>query len=111
MPCMDTVGKFLFYVLILDFSLESLDQVHRIYEAEESFDILHMLVNGKLYITLFGLQITAGMVIPLLGLGFLQLFKPKVLIRKIIYLSSGLLVLDRDIFYALECSNRRSIIL
>jgi len=98
MPCMDMIGKFLFYVLILDFSLESLDQVHRIYEAEESFDILHMLVNGKLYITLFGLQITLGMVIPLLGLGILQLFKVKVLIRKIIYLSSGLMVLTGIFF-------------
>ena len=98
MPCMDMVGKFLFYVLILDFSLESLDQVHRIYEAEESFDILHMLVNGKLYFTLFGMQITMGMVIPLIGLGFLQLFKPNALIRKIIYLSSGLMVLTGIFF-------------
>jgi Ni/Fe-hydrogenase subunit HybB-like protein len=98
MPCMDMIGKFLFYVLILDFSLESLDQIHRIYEAEESFDILHMLVNGKLYITLFGLQITVGMVIPLIGLGILQLFKVKVLIRKIIYLTSGLMVLTGIFF-------------
>ena len=98
MPCIDMVGKFLFYMLILDFSLESLDQVHRIYEAEESFDILHMLVNGKLYITLFGMQITVGMLFPMLGLGFLQLFKAKVLIRKIIYLSSGLMVLTGIFF-------------
>ncbi len=98
MPCMDMVGKFLFYVLILDFSLESLDQVHRIYEAEESFDILHMLVNGKLYFTLFGMQLTLGMVIPLIGLGFLQLFKPNALIRKIIYLSTGLMVLTGIFF-------------
>jgi Ni/Fe-hydrogenase subunit HybB-like protein len=37
MACLDEIGKFLFMVLILDFTLESLDQVHRIYEAEESF--------------------------------------------------------------------------
>ena len=98
MPCVDMIGKFLFYMLILDFSLESLDQVHRIYEAEESFDILHMLVNGKLYITLFGMQITVGMLFPMVGLGFLQLFKAKVLIRKIIYLSSGLMVLTGIFF-------------
>ncbi len=93
MACVDMAGKFLLYVLILDFSLESLDQVHRIYEAEESFDILHLLVNGKLFITLFGMQITVGMVLPMLGLGILQLIKARDLIRKIVYLSTGLMVL------------------
>jgi predicted membrane protein len=98
MPCLDMIGKYLFYMLILDFSLESLDQVHRIYEAEESFDILHMLVNGKLFITLFGLQITLGMVIPLISLGIVQIFRIREFWRKIIYLSSGLLVLIGILF-------------
>jgi len=93
MACLDMVGKYLFYMLILDFALESLDQVHRIYEAEESFDILHMLVNGKLFITLFGMQITLGMIVPLISLGILQLIKVKEQLRKSIYLSAGLLVL------------------
>jgi len=98
MPCLDMVGKFLFYVLILDFSLESLDQVHRIYEAEESFDILHMLVNGKLFFTLFIMQIGVGMVIPLLSLGALQVFKIKEEVRKIIYLATGFMVLTGIFF-------------
>jgi len=98
MPCLDMIGKYLFYMLILDFSLESLDQVHRIYEAEESFDILHMLVNGKLFITLFGLQITLGMVIPLITLGILQIFRIREFWRKTIYLSSGVLVLIGILF-------------
>ncbi|MDF1575349.1 MAG: polysulfide reductase NrfD [Bacteroidales bacterium] len=93
MPCLDMIGKYLFYMLILDFTLESLDQVHRIYEAEESFDILHMLVNGRLFITLFGFQITLGMVIPLISLGAIQILKIKEQIRKIIYFVSGFLVL------------------
>ena len=93
MPCLDTIGKYLFYILLLDFTLESLDQVHRIYEAEESFDILHMLVSGKLYITLFGMQILFGMVIPMIGLGTIQVAKIRVHIRKAIYMGSGLLVL------------------
>lgn len=98
MPCLDTVGKYLFYMLILDFSLESLDQVHRIYEAEESFDILHVLVNGKLYITLFGMQIIVGMLIPLISLGILQVAKIKENIRKVIYLSTGVMVLTGIFF-------------
>lgn len=98
MPCLDTIGKFLFYALIIDFSLESLDQIHRIYEAEESFDILHMLVSGKLYITLFGMQILFGMVIPMIGLGILQVAKIKENIRKIILLITGILVLNGIFF-------------
>jgi predicted membrane protein len=93
MACLDTVARYLFYMLILDFTLESLDQVHRIYEAEESFDILKVLVNGKLYITLFGMQITAGTLIPLVGLGITQVFRVRENIRKIIYATAGLLVL------------------
>jgi hypothetical protein len=93
MACLDTVAKYLFYMLILDFALESLDQVHRIYEAEESFDILKVLVNGKLYITLFGMQITLGTLIPLISLGIIQVFRVREQVRKIIYLSTGFLVL------------------
>ncbi len=93
MPCLDTIGKYLFYMLILDFTLESLDQVHRIYEAEESFDILHMLVNGRLNITLFVFQILAGMIIPMISLGLIQLFKVREQVRKIIYAITGVLVL------------------
>lgn len=93
MLCVDTIGKYLFYALIIDFSLESLDQVHRIYEAEESFDILHMLVSGKLYITLFGMQILVGMVLPMIGLGILQFAKIKEEFRKAMLFVIGLLVL------------------
>jgi len=98
MPCLDTVGKYLFYALILEFSLESLDQVHRIYEAEESFDILHILVNGKLYLTLFGMQITVGMLLPIIGLGAIQVFKIRENIRKIIFLTTGFMVLTGIFF-------------
>jgi Ni/Fe-hydrogenase subunit HybB-like protein len=98
MAALDMVGKFLFYVLIVDFSLESLDQVHRIYEAEESFDILSLLVTSKLYITLFGMQILLGMIIPMISIGLIQVIKFKEHIRKIIYAVSGVLVV-MGIFY------------
>ncbi|MFC2089464.1 NrfD/PsrC family molybdoenzyme membrane anchor subunit [Bacteroidota bacterium] len=93
MKALDTIGKFLFYVLIVDFSLESLDQVHRIYEAEESFDILHLLVSSRLSITLFGMQILFGMVIPVITLAVLQFTKIKDRIRTYIYAISGILIL------------------
>ena len=93
MACLDEVGKYLFYVLVIDFTLESLDQVHRIYEAEESFEILHMLVTGKLYITLFIMQGLIGTLIPMAILGFFRMYKPAEKIRKPLYLLSGLMVL------------------
>jgi len=33
MRCLDTIARYLFYAFIIDFSLELLDLVHRIYEA------------------------------------------------------------------------------
>ena len=95
---LDIIGKFLFYILIMDFSLEALDQIHRIYEAEESFYILHLLVNGKLFFSMFVFQIFLGTLVPLLTLGFMQFYKPAVKVRKTIYFIISLLVLF-GIFY------------
>lgn len=90
---LDTIGKFLFFILILDFTLESLDQVHRIYEAEESFEIINLLVSGKLYLTLFVSQVLFGTIIPLVILGFLLFYKGKIKLRKTLYFIVGILVL------------------
>jgi Ni/Fe-hydrogenase subunit HybB-like protein len=93
MLCLDTITKFLFYILIVDFALESLDQIHRIYLADESFDILKILVRGKLFFTFFIMQIGIGTLIPLSVLGYLQFKKPKEKIRKAIYLIISICVL------------------
>ena len=93
MNTLDTIGKYLFYVLILDFTLESLDQIHRIYEAEESFEIISLLVSGKLTITLLVIQVILGTLIPLATLGLLQVYKPKEKIRIALYLVVSILVL------------------
>ncbi len=93
MACLDEVGKYLFYVLVFDFTLESLDQVHRIYEAEESFEILHLLVNGQLNVTLFVFQGLMGTLIPLIILGIFRIYKPIPEIRRIFYFITSILVL------------------
>ncbi len=93
MKALDTIAKYLFYILILDFALEGLDQIHRIYEAEESFEILSLLVHGKLFITLFVFQIFLGMIVPLISLGIIQFYKPRERIRRVIYLTNSILVL------------------
>jgi predicted membrane protein len=90
---LDSIGKYLFFVLILDFTLEGLDQIHRIYEAEESFEIIKLLVSGKLYLTLFVSQGLVGTLIPLVTLAFLQFYKGKIRLRKTLYFLVGILVL------------------
>jgi predicted membrane protein len=90
---LDAIGKYLFFVLILDFTLEGLDQIHRIYEAEESFEIIQLLVSGKLYLTLFVSQGLIGTIIPLITLAFLQFYKGKIKLRKTMYFIVSLLVL------------------
>jgi predicted membrane protein len=90
---LDSIGKFLFFVLILDFTLEGLDQIHRIYVAEESFEIIKLLVSGKLYLTLFVSQGLLGTIIPLITLAFLQFYKHKIRLRKTMYFIVGILVL------------------
>ena len=90
---LDSIGKFLFVILILDFTLESLDQIHRIYEAEESFEIIQLLVSGKLYLTLFIAQGLVGTIIPLITLAFLQFYKHKIRLRKTLYFILSILVL------------------
>lgn len=90
---LDAIGKYLFFVLILDFTLEGLDQIHRIYEAEESFEIIKLLVEGKLYLTLFISQGIVGTIIPLITLAFLQFYKGRIKLRKSLYFITGILVL------------------
>ena len=90
---LDTAAKFLFYILIIDFTLESLDQIHRIYVAEESFEIISLLVSGKLYITLIIFQVFLGTLIPLFTIGLFQFYKPAEHIRKIVYFIVTMLVL------------------
>ncbi len=93
MNCLDTIASYLFYILVIDFVLEGLDQIHRIYEAEESFEVLHKLVFGKLFYTLFIFQGLIGTIIPLVTLATFQFYKPKENIRKPIYLITAILVL------------------
>jgi predicted membrane protein len=90
---LDAIGKYLFFILILDFTLEGLDQIHRIYEAEESFEIIKLLVSSKLYLTLFFSQGLIGTIIPLIALAFLQFYKHQIKLKKTMYFITGVMVL------------------
>ncbi len=93
MLCLDTIAKYLFYIIIIDFTMESLDQIHRFYEAEESFEIISLLISGHLNFTLLIIQVGVGMLLPLITLGILQFYKPAENLRKVLYLVIGILVL------------------
>lgn len=92
MKCIDKIASFLFYAVIIDFSLEMLDFVHRLYESEESIKILSDLVMNKLYISLVIIQVLLGMVIPLFLMVGIRLFKFEDELRKLLYFVSAILI-------------------
>jgi Ni/Fe-hydrogenase subunit HybB-like protein len=93
MRCVDTVARYLFYTFILDFSLEMLDLIHRIYEADESFRSLDFMVHTKLYVSHIVVQILLGTVTPILLLALTQVLRLGEMARKRIYALAGCLTL------------------
>jgi len=91
--CVDTIAMYLFYIFIVDFSLEMLDLIHRIYEADESFRSLNFMVHTRLYIPHIVIQIALGTVTPLILLGITQVVKLPELVRKRMYVVAGSLAL------------------
>jgi len=70
MKCLNALASFLLYALIIDVSLELLDFVHRLYQSEESIDILSELIFRKLFISLAIVQILLGTLGPIVILVF-----------------------------------------
>ncbi len=93
MPCLDKIGQFLFYAFIIDFGLEGMDLLHRIYEADESFKSLDFMVQSQLYTSQILIQIILGGLIPIGLLAMTQVMKLTDMARKRIYLVSAILAL------------------
>ena len=91
--CVDTIAKYLFYTFIVDFSLEMLDLIHRIYEADESFRSLDFMVHTRLYFSQVLLQILLGTVAPIGLLALTQVLRLAEVQRKHIYVLAGCLTL------------------
>ncbi len=93
--CLDMMGKVLFFALLIDASVESLDWIHRLYAADESIHVLKSLAAGKLFYTLLVGQACMGTFVPLVLLGATQLFRTRIpaLIRQNIYGFSALFIL------------------
>ncbi|MEK6535267.1 MAG: NrfD/PsrC family molybdoenzyme membrane anchor subunit [Thermodesulfobacteriota bacterium] len=92
MKCLDKVASFLFYTVIVDFSIEVLDFIHRLYESEESIKILSQLVTTKLFMSLVVLQILMGMLLPLGLMVVIKVFRLQEEVRKLLYFVCGLLI-------------------
>jgi Ni/Fe-hydrogenase subunit HybB-like protein len=93
MPCFDTIAKYLFYAFVIDFSLEMLDLIHRIYEADESFKTLDFMVHTRLFMSQIVLQIIVGTLIPLALLAATQLKTFAESTRRLMYTVAGILTL------------------
>ncbi|MFZ0708339.1 MAG: NrfD/PsrC family molybdoenzyme membrane anchor subunit [Candidatus Korobacteraceae bacterium] len=93
MRCVDTIAMYLFYTFVIDFTLEMVDLIHRIYESDESFRSLDFMVHTKLYFSQIVLQILIGTVTPLALLAITQLVRLPEMTRKRIYSIAGVLTM------------------
>ena len=78
MRCLDAMAMFLFYALVVDAVVETLDVLHRGFAAEEGFAVLQTMIREKLFYTLNIGQVGIGTLLPLLMLGSLQLLRRRV---------------------------------
>ena len=90
--CMDKLASFLLYALIIDVSLESLDFIHRLYESEESIEILAELVTSRLFISLAVVQLLLGTLGPLVLLAAGRFSRLPAEMKRTIYFVAALLV-------------------
>jgi len=93
MPCVDKITSYLFYAVIVDFTLEALDFIHRLYQSEESVNILGHLITQKLFLSLIVMQILLGMVVPLLILVLAKARNFNEELRKLLYFTAAILIL------------------
>ena len=93
MACVDTIARYLLYAFLVDFSLEMLDLVHRIYEADESFKTLDFMARTQLFTSQIVLQIVLGTVVPIAMLAATQVLRLRARVRLWTYIFAGVLTL------------------
>ena len=95
MKCVDKGMSFLFYAVIVDFSLEMVDFIHRVYQSEEEIKILGELVMTKIFFSLVVVQVLMGMLFPLGILSAIKIFRrfrESEELRKLLYFVSLILI-------------------
>ena len=92
MKCVNKLAEFLLYAIIVDFSLELLDFIHRLYESEESINILSEMISNRLFISLIISQIVLGTLIPVISLVMGRFGRFPDEMRRMLYLVAGVLI-------------------
>jgi Ni/Fe-hydrogenase subunit HybB-like protein len=92
MACLDTIGRYLLYAFLVDLSLEMLDLLHRIYEADESFKTLDFMVHTRLFVSQIVLQLIIGTLVPIVLLTLTRLIA-SAQVRRVVYVVAGVLTL------------------
>jgi Ni/Fe-hydrogenase subunit HybB-like protein len=93
MDCVDAVSRYLLYAFVIDFSLEMLDLLHRVYEADESFKSLDFMVHTRLWGSHVVVQILLGTVVPIALLALVQVARLGARARRALYVAAGVLTL------------------
>jgi Ni/Fe-hydrogenase subunit HybB-like protein len=93
MPCVDTIARYLFFAFLVDFSLEALDLIHRLYEADESLRALDFMVKTRLFTSQIVMQILLGTLLPIALLGLVQVVRFSDRTRRRIYVVAGVVTL------------------
>ncbi len=76
----------------MDFALELLDFIHRLYESEESIHILSQLITDRLFISLIVLQVLMGGLVPMIGLIVARFGSLPDEMRRMLYFLVGILI-------------------
>jgi hypothetical protein len=96
MKCVDKAVDFLFYAVIVDFSLELVEFIHRVYQSEEEIKILSEMLMSKLFMSLIVIQVMLGMILPLGIISITKIFRHRFSLnedlRKMLYFISVLLI-------------------
>lgn len=93
MRCVDTIGTYLFYAFLIDFSLEMLDLLHRTYESSESFASLDFMVHTRLFTSQIVMQIVIGTIVPISILAATQVLSLPAEMRRRLYSVASVLTL------------------
>ncbi|HEV8122437.1 MAG TPA: NrfD/PsrC family molybdoenzyme membrane anchor subunit, partial [Candidatus Polarisedimenticolia bacterium] len=88
MSCVDTIASYLLYAFLVDFGLEMLDLIHRLYEADESLHALDFMVHTKLYFSQIVLQIMLGTLVPIGLLAVNQVVRLAETARRVMYVTA-----------------------
>ncbi|MEE9442468.1 MAG: NrfD/PsrC family molybdoenzyme membrane anchor subunit [candidate division Zixibacteria bacterium] len=92
MDCLNKLGLFLIVAMIVDFSLELLDFIQRLYESEESINILSSMISNRLFISLIISQIIIGSIAPMAALVMARFRKVPDEMKRMLYFIAAILI-------------------